>query len=408
MSSRMIKFNQYFLGFGAFWYFATYVSQAGTLNVLPLFLAVIVSAAALLVKDIRNELGPINKYDLAWAASLALYGGYYIFIAWRYDEELPKYDNPSKFVAGALIALVVLRYRINLNWIKAGCIVSVLILINEVIDHKNIFSRFSINGSTIKFGNAIAYQAILLFGLSIIEKNKSIKTLLLAGGLVGIFFLLKSGTRGAFIPVILSPIFYATLYFVYTKKISLKGALLGGTTAIVIVVSALNMDFSDKRINQAKRDFQAAAADKYTTSVGYRLMMQRAGLSASLSKPFLGHGFDTKPAFTDYAQTAPTKGLRRAAAIWSKRPSFFHNTFVDQLYIGGFTALALLGIMLWSAMKGINSKDLIYVGTPVVGLTLAGLSDSTFALSITVTYFVLAITLLRATTKRDNASKLVK
>ena len=379
------------LNISAAWYLASYLTFSGVVSTIPLVIVALTALLPFLSRNYRSRFLALQSTDKLWIWSLALFGAWSALAVWYHGGESFRYETPAKFILGAVVATTLGLYRINLQWVKAGVIAGCLLLLVLVVQKYDGQQRFSPLMNATKWGNAIALQTILCVSLAVLADKKREIALFLLLASFGIFATVITGTRGALIPIL---VVVATLPLIFWRKLPSKKVMLLACAAVVGIFLTAQHPTLDARIEQTQSSFRQISEDNWQTSVGIRLTMWRAGLSAAGEEPVIGAGYNFKEIFSNYQ--APSPGLEAAASMIGAQFENFHSIYVDTLVRTGIVGLALLFAVfscgLWSNTKG---KHLLMLA-PILGVAASGLFDSALELGITTSYLIIAGSILKA------------
>jgi len=241
-----------------------------------------------------------------------------------------------------------------------------------------------------KWGNAIAFHALLCAALTIVSKSIQLRIFFVLAAIFGVYATSITGTRGAMLPVILG---LAYLGLLSVRNIKGWIAILAGL--LVVAVLALQIPIVKSRVVATQNEVSRLLNDDFSGSIGNRLTMWAAGAQAGLRSPIVGEGYDYAKTMNSFV--APTEGLSGAAVSISSVHTNFHNMYIDTLVRSGFTGLLLLIGVFLTALRCDARTSTHLVAAPTVGLIAAGLSDSSLILGITVTFLTVAASITKAT-----------
>lgn len=168
----------------------------------------------------------------------------------------------------------------------------------------------------------------LAFLLFFLTKSKLIRCLFLVSGVVQIFALYASGSRGAWISFLVSASIFSVILLLNKSKFNHKKILVFGFFALFFLL--LLGVFTNKR-------FQSVS-NLSTGSSAYRIEIYQAAIRQIKASPWLGYG----------AESQQDRLLREYQKDWAVFESAFllpdraHNLFLDLLLSFGF-----VGLMFW-------------------------------------------------------------
>ena len=389
----MSKIIHHVLGASASFYLATYLTQKGVVAAGPLLITAIIAGILLACNGHKHDVKKLTSNEKMWIVSLAAFGCWGLLTVWIEQGAENLYEVPAKFIVGAMIAIPIIKYSIDIRWIKLGVLVGCVVLGVLAI---NSYSggRFSPVMNATKWGNAVAFQTILTFALALNEKVTLQKILYVVLGLMGTYITIMTGTRGAILPL-MAMLVITTL--IYLKNAQPKHLIALMLLIVLTVAGASQLKIAQDRINATLSDFKSLETDNHWSSIGIRLTMWRAGLQATLDSPFMGHGYNFETVFTQYE--APSPGLQKAAERIGHSFRLFHSAYIDTLVTKGVIGLFLFLMILSAGVWSKNKEQFLLMFAPTLGFAAAGITDSALALGITSSYLILAGTLLKATKK---------
>ena len=379
------------IGFSAAFYFATYLTLKGGVSAAPILVAGIIALIYSLLPSKSTELKELNSNEKLFVGSLFGFALWTMLTIYISDGPKDFYETPARFLAAGLIAIPILKFGIQMKWIQIGALFGTLSIIYLLWGTYN-GGRFSPLMNATKWGNAIAFQAILTLALALITNNKWLKVMFSLLALINIYAVLLTGTRGALIPIIL---FGLIILILTIKKQPKQNVLIILASVIILLGSATQLTIVQNRLVDTTADFTRILNDDFKGSIGQRLTMWYAGADAAIKKPFLGYGYDYSKTMRDF--DAPTNGLRSSANMIAEIHSNHHSVYFDTLARSGFIGLGLFLLVIFSGIKNITYKKILLCSAPFIGFAAAGISDSALVLGITSTYLVLAGLLLKAT-----------
>ena len=237
----------------------------------------------------------LTKNDWLVLAALVLYGLMGILEAALYQYSSRTYDLPSRFIAGAVALIFVLKYPPRLSWLWGG-LATGGILAGGWAGYQKLFLHVDrAEGFThvIQFGNISMLTG--LFCLSGIAwactrpKKWGWIVWLAVGALGGIAGSLFSGSRGGWIGL---PFIALVFFRVYHQYFSLRFKVLLSSTvvALAIVVYSVPQFGVQQRVQEAIHNITLYAQGSSDTSVGARFEMWKGASQLFMAKPVLGWG----------------------------------------------------------------------------------------------------------------------
>jgi len=256
------------------------------------------------------------------------------------------------FFFAPFIALALFKAKFNLNYLLIGCKVALLIL--GII----IFNQFLLgierpsgimNPSV--FGNLAVSMFFIIFVFFEKESSKN-KIFTFVSLLSGIFIILLSGTRGAWLSFALLSVVY--LYFNYRQKTKLRKRtkfIVLLVIASITTIAALSSPFQDRTKLAYKEIVNWKLGDNSQTSIGLRIEMYTLAFENINDVPFFGHGYRTSNivVFAD----AQSQGGHQSYTF-----NHLHNAYLTNYFNGGIVLLgALLLVLFIPLIKFIKSNS---------------------------------------------------
>lgn len=381
------------LGFSAAFYLGTYLHLRGGIAETPILLFGLFAFVVGLIKLRGKLLDGLSPNERWFVAALFLFGAWSAFTVWLDDGAPSFYESPARFIVGSLIAIPIIKNRIDIRWVQLGAAISAILLIHLVVTTYS-GGRFAPTMNATKWGNAIAFHALLCAALAIVSKPAHLRIVFALAAIFGIYSTAITGTRGAILPVLLGLAYLAML-----SVRSVKGWTTIIAGLLVLAMIAPKIPIVKSRVLATQHEVSRILNDDFTGSVGQRLTMWAAGIQAGLRSPLLGEGYDYSKTMNNYS--APTEGLAKAAALVAKTHSNHHSAYVDTLARSGFTGIALLIGMLFITLQSGSHASKTLIVAPGIGFAVAGISDSALILGITASYFVIAGLILKAAVHGD-------
>ena len=247
------------------------------------------------------------------------------------------------FLFAPFIALALYKAEININFLIFGVKVSLLVLggliFYQFMSNPGIHRPSGVMNAGV-FGNlavSLFFTALAFFKQESF-RNKILTSLSLISGL---FIIIASGTRGAWLSFILLLGVY--LYFLYKQKIKLSPMSKIITVFVIGAILSFGSLFSNfllDRVNPVSSEISIwmSGAQKLTP-IGLRLEMYNEAINNIEDVPFFGYGLRT-------SNTSLFKNNTSEIGIVSSRFNHLHNAFLTNYYNGGILLLgALISIL---------------------------------------------------------------
>ena len=313
-------------------------SVKGVSDLILLILAVIGIFIA-----ISQKLSPFNIKEIKVFSYLTV--GYFcavclsVIFSGKVAELAHFLTRDYYFLFAPFIALAFYKAEINLNYlltgVKAGLIVLGLIVMNQLLLG---FHRPSGVMNAAVFGNlAVSMFFVALVFIQYETFKQKVFTFLSL--LSGVFVILASGTRAAWVTLLLLLGVNLFQFFRQKNKLSKSSLMIVVLAIAFFSVGSLNTTVNDRihlAYEQASNWF---SGDKSLTSVGQRLEMYEFALDNIEDIPFFGHGL----------RTSNIVLFKEASGRMKKRltsHNHLHNGYLTSLYNGGIVLLVTLLLLL--------------------------------------------------------------
>ncbi|KPQ01937.1 MAG: O-antigen ligase family protein [Marinobacter sp. HL-58] len=256
-----------------------------------------------------------------------------------HGEDVSEFDLSTRYIAAVLILLFVLKYPLSARGFLSLAAIGSLAAGAYAFYQAQFIgaSRVSAFDNPIHYGNgAMALALLSLTGVGWAAKQKYHYCwigLFLAGVVGGGYASLVSGTRSGWIAV---PFIAVIAVYVFWQPIFRKKLISFVLLSLVVVgfSALLQVDMVEKRAQVAVDEF----VDYYEegrngTSVGLRLDMWKAGMTAFIRNPLIGSG----PGGTDAVIAELVADQRIHPAVENFR--HLHNQYVDVMARYGLIGL---------------------------------------------------------------------
>lgn len=376
------------LGLSAAFYLGTYLHIRGGVAEAPLLLLGLLALVAGFFKERVRLVYSLSRNERWFIAALFLFGVWSAFTAWLDNADPSFYETPARFIVGSLVAIPILKLRIDIRWVQLGAAISAILLAHLVLTTYQ-GGRFAPTMNATKWGNAIAFHSILCAALAIVSRQIQVRLFFVLAAIFGIYATAITGTRGAMLPVILGLCFLGVLH-----AKSVKAWIAIAASLMILAFIAPQIPIVKSRLAATEHEVSRILNDDFNSSVGQRLTMWAAGAQAGLRSPILGEGYDYVETMNNFS--APTEGLSSASAIVAKAHSNFHSAYVDTFARSGVIGLLFFALVLFTGITNCNRVKMVLSVAPILGFAVAGISDSALMLGVTVTYLILGGSLLKA------------
>jgi len=311
------------------------------LAMMGIFIAISQKLSPFIIKEIKVFSYLTFGYFLAVCLSVLFSG--------QPAELLHYIPRDFHFLFAPFIALALFKAEINLNYLLIGCKVALIVLgiivINQLLTTETDWSQrpTGIMNPGV-FGNLSV--ALFFIALSTIQ-NESFKHKIFTflALLSGVFIILASGTRGAWVSfVLLSGV---SLYFFYKQKIKLN--TISKIITVIIISSlvsfcAFNQPIKDRVYSSYTEVLNWFAGEKNISSTGLRLEMYGLAIEKIEDVPFFGHGYRTSNIVV--FQNAKTTNGQISYTF-----NHLHNAYLTNYFNGGFILLGALLLLLFVPLR---------------------------------------------------------
>ena len=258
------------------------------------------------------------------------------------------------FLFAPFIILALFKADININYLLTGIKVALIILGIIVFQgYLQDVPRPSGVMNPAVFGNL----AVLMFFVSIVffeHESFKYKIFNLFSLLPGLYIIVLSGTRGAWLSFLI--LFGAYLYFFYKKKIKISTR--AKVYLVIILISLLSLGSFNHKINSGiglafSQVSNWSSDDPAISSVSQRIVMYDVAIKNIKDVPFFGYGLRTSN--TTLFKDDPTE-----IGIVAARYNHLHNAFLTNYYNGGIILLGALLLLLFEPLiifLKANSQD---------------------------------------------------
>ena len=258
------------------------------------------------------------------------------------------------FLFAPFIILALFKADININYLLTGIKVA-LIILGIIVFQGYLQDEPRPSGvmNPAVFGNL----AVLMFFVSIVffeHESFKYKIFNLFSLLPGLYIIVLSGTRGAWLSFLI--LFGAYLYFFYKKKIKISTR--ARVYIVIILISLLSLGSFNHKINSGiglafSQVSNWSSDDPAISSVSQRIVMYDVAIKNIKDVPFFGYGLRTSN--TTLFKDDPTE-----IGIVAARYNHLHNAFLTNYYNGGIILLGALLLLLFEPLiifLKANSKD---------------------------------------------------
>jgi len=307
------------------------------LAIMGIYISISKKLSPFIIKEIKVFSYLTFGYFLAVCASV-LFSGQAIELAHYIPRDL-------HFLFAPFIALALYKAEININYLIVGTKVALLVL-GIIIFQQLLSGVYRPSGiiNAAVFGNLAVSLFFLTFLLSEYKSLKD-KIFTFASLFSGLFIIVASGTRGAWLSFLLLSCVY--LYFYYKQKIKLstksKFLILIMITIAVAIVS-FNQSIKVRSQLAYTEITSWMSGDKSPTSVGIRLEMYKLAIEKIEDVPLFGHGYRT-------SNIVVFKDSQSSGGKLSYTYNHLHNAYLTNYFNGGIVLLGALLLLLFVPLR---------------------------------------------------------
>ena len=249
------------------------------------------------------------------------------------------------FLFAPFIALAFYKAEINVNYLLAGVKVGLIILgiiIFGQLESGHPRPSGDINAGV--FGNL----AVSMFFVVLVfyqQESFKLKIFTLLSLLSGIFVIVASGTRGAWLSLLL----LLAVYFYFLVKQKTKSSKISKIIVVFIIATVLSVgslnQYVNDRVNLAYTETSNwLSGDKTPGSVSLRLEMYKTAIDNVKDVPFFGHGLRTSNIVV-YKNT-PARFQNYVVSY-----NHLHNAYLTNYFNGGVVLLGALLLLLFVPLR---------------------------------------------------------
>jgi len=294
---------------------------------------------------ISEKLSPFSINEIKTFSYLTF--GYFISVCLSVlfsgqAEELAHYiPRDFHFLFAPFIALAILKAEMNLNYLLMGAKIALLILgiiiLNQFLSGVN---RPSGVMNAAVFGNLAVSIFFMIFVFFQHESFKH-KIFTFVSLLSGLFIIVLSATRGAWLSFLLLSGVYFYFFCKQKTKLTKKSKIIVLLIiATIVTVMSFNQPLKDRSKNAYVEIIGWMSGDQSPTSVGVRLEMYKLAIEKIEDVPFFGHGYRT-------SNIVVFKNATSQSGKKSYTYNHLHNTYLTQYFNGGIVLLGSLLLLLF-------------------------------------------------------------
>ena len=301
---------------------------------------------------ISQKLSPFKIQEIKVFSYLGI--GYFIVICLSVlfsgqPQQLAHYiPREFYFLFAPFISLAFFKAEININYLIVGVKVSLLVLgmivIGQLLSGTLLSQRPSGLMNSIVFGNL---SVSLFFTALIFFQNESFKykILTISSLLSGLFIIIASGSRGAWLSFLFMLGLY--LYFFYKKKALLQiryKFFIVAIIASIVSFGMINTHVKERVYSVYEVTSSLILDEKTPSSSEMRYAMYRKAIKNIEEVPFFGYGLRTS---NNSLFQNDSSALGRVLS----RYNHLHNAYLTNYYNGGILLLVALLLLLFLPLR---------------------------------------------------------
>ena len=248
------------------------------------------------------------------------------------------------FLFAPFIALALFKAEINVKYLLMGAKVALLIL--GVI----IFNQFLLGvnrPSGVMNPGVFGNLAVSIFFITFVFlKHESFKHQILSclSLLSGVFIIVASGTRGAWLSFLLLLVGYLYLLYKQKTKLSSRSKIIAIFIIVgVLSITSLNQSVKDRAHLAYVQTSTWLSGDKAPNSVSLRLQMYKTAIDNVKDVPLFGHGLRTSNIVLYNLAPARFQGYILSF-------NHLHNAYLTNYFNGGIFLLGALLLLLFAPL----------------------------------------------------------
>lgn len=313
-------------------------------------------------------------------------------------------DGPSRFVLALPIFLLLHKVKLSKKLLLITPSIALIITMPFAVVESLDYARVALQLGIIPSGYVAAFFVSIALYLSFRETLWKYKIIHITAFICGMFIIISTGTKGAYIAILGSSFI---TFFLIIQKLDLKRSLLLVGFIVLCLSALLNSD----RVSLLGKDISGISQENYASSAGIRLVHWYAAFDGIAQSPFIGMTYEEQRVIR--AKYGATYKVDLTGNRSTKVSS--HNEIIYTLFdkgIMGLLALLALYIIPFSYFIKRKSTDhadnktlkdigiLVIISALLCGLTeLVLVETSTGTIYITIIFVI--YTLLR---QQENSS----
>jgi len=324
---------------------------------------------------ISKKLSPFNIKEIKVFSYLT--AGYFIALclavlfSGRASEQAHFLSRELYFLFAPFIVLAFYKAEINISYLLAGVKVGLIVL--GLISLGQLESGHT-RPSGVMNADVFANLAVSMFFVVLVfyqQESFKYKIFTLVSLLSGLFIIVASGTRGAWLSFLL--LLGCYLYFLYKQKImsSARSKIIVVLIVVgVLSVLSLNQSVNDRTHLAYTETSSWLSGDKSPNSVSLRLEMYNTAIDNARDVPLFGHGLRASNLVLYNLAPAGFQGYVVSF-------NHLHNAYLTNYFNGGIFLLGALLLLLFAPLRlfikanSQNHEDPVFIAGTLLTLGYA-------------------------------------
>lgn len=329
--------------------------------------------------------------DYTWTASLLFFGLAGIgrlLLDGAFDASM--YERWAGFIVAAYLFLYFQKFRPAywgplLGIVLCAALTSYMILTSSQ-------GRVGLTYNPISLANLMTAVAMTTLVAGLICRHRVLQAVLIILGLVSIYASAQSGTRGAYLTILM---FVVYLAFEYRQSlfVSWKRVTLTALAILSLALAGLQIEMVKSRLNTTVDELTHISAGNQGGSIGLRLQMYRLASQIGLDNPVYGAGLNQQKAISKNPQAVNDADVTHLATINSF--NHFHNQYLDHWAKLGFIGLASLGCLILFGWYSRERDRRLLAAAILAPLIIGGLTETSLASGRYILLIIIGISIVK-------------
>ena len=248
------------------------------------------------------------------------------------------------FLVAPFVALAFYKAEININYLLIGIKVGIILLGIIIIDQ--LLSGHPRPSGVMNAGVFSNLAVSMFFVILVFYKKESFKYKIftLISLFSGLFIIVASGTRGAWVSFLLLLVGYLYLLYKQKTKLSSRSKIIAISIIVgVLSIASLNQSVKDRAHLAYTQTAVWLSGDKALNPVSMRLEMYKTAIDNIEDVPLFGHGLRTSNIVLH--TLAPAEFQRYLVSY-----NHLHNAYLTNYFNGGIFLLGALLLLLFAPL----------------------------------------------------------